>query len=127
MALKCDYCGGNVELITGAVLYPHRVDLSDKQFYRCQPCAAWVGCHPGTKVPLGRLAKADLRTAKSKVHSLLDPLWSEGSCSRHEAYRLLAEGLSLSTERCHIGMFDLYTCDRAIRFLKAVTPIKALK
>ncbi len=41
-----------------------------------------VGCHPGTKNSLGRLANAELRKWKSIAHRVFDPLWRDGT---HEA------------------------------------------
>lgn len=98
-------------------LYPHRPDLFGKRFWRCLPCAAWVGCHPDTTEPLGRLANSELRSLKQAVHRVLDPLWQQGGMSREEAYAWLAEQLELTAEECHVGMFDPATCRRAIEVL----------
>jgi len=74
--VTCDYCGASAILTSGAVIYPGRTDLSAKQMYRCEPCGAHVGCHPGTINPLGRLANAQLRRAKQDAHQAFDPLWT---------------------------------------------------
>lgn len=115
--MKCDYCGEEAELVTGAVVYPHRPDLFHKLFYQCTPCQARVGCHPNTKKPLGRIANAQLRKAKSMVHLIFDPLWKKeigGTMKRKEAYRLLAEEMEITRDECHIGMFDIPRCTHAI-------------
>lgn len=108
----CDYCGNTSESVTGREVYPHRPDLATKPFYRCAPCQAWVGCHPGTAVPLGRLANAELRRAKMAAHAAFDPLWKSGTMSRASAYKALARALGIEPQACHIGMFDVAMCAR---------------
>lgn len=96
-------------------------DLREKHFYRCSPCKAWVGCHPGTKTPLGRLANAELREWKSKAHAAFDPLWKRKMASgvkkreaRGAGYAWLADQLGIKHEDCHVGMFDVPTCQRVV-------------
>lgn len=115
--VTCWYCRRPARLVTGMDLYPHRPDLFGKRFWRCLPCAAWVGCHPDTTEPLGRLANSELRSLKQAVHRVLDLLWQQGGMSREEAYAWLAEQLELTAEECHVGMFDPATCRRAIEAL----------
>lgn len=118
----CDYCGQPTERVGGDVMYPHRPDLADKIIYRCQPCGAWVTCHPGTDRPLGRLANAELRAAKSAAHAVFDPLWRRKiqcvQCSkskaRKAAYAWLAGVLGMDPKRCHIGMMDVADCQRVV-------------
>lgn len=111
---KCPYCQRNATITTGAVIYPARTELATASFWLCRPCNAWVGCHKGTRKPLGRLANANLRRAKMATHRAFDPLWKEGDWTRSQAYAWLAEKLGIATEVCHIGMFDLNDCERAI-------------
>lgn len=118
----CPYCGKASERITGAVLYPNRPDLAEKIIYRCEPCDAWVTCHPGTANPLGRLANAELRKAKSAAHIAFDPLWKRkilrAACSKSAArkagYRWLAAQLGMDPKLCHIGMMDVADCQRVV-------------
>ncbi len=112
--LLCPYCGASAKLVGGDVIYPHRGDLYDKKFWHCSPCKAYVGCHPGTETPLGRLADSDLRKAKMAAHAAFDPLWREGSMSRGAAYAWLAKALELSPDDCHMGMFDLAGCQKVV-------------
>lgn len=114
MNVKCDYCGVNTTLRSGAELYPQRPDLASLRFYVCTDCCAWVGCHKGTVKPLGRLANAELRAAKSAAHRAFDPLWKDGNRKRKEAYGWLAYKLGINFRDCHIGMFDLEMCQRVI-------------
>jgi hypothetical protein len=114
---KCPYCGNRSELVTGAVIYPHRPDLHGKFFYQCAPCDAYVGCHPtgNGKSPLGRLADKELRKAKSDAHAAFDPLWRNGAMSRHQAYRYLAQEIGVPQDKAHIGMFDIAQCKRVVQ------------
>ena len=115
--LKCPYCNAKADLVTGEVIYPHRPDLFKKFFYNCAPCGAYVGCHPtgDGKSPLGRLANAELRRAKSDAHAAFDPLWREGSMSRHQAYKWLAQQMGIDKSEAHIGMFDVAQCKRVVQ------------
>lgn len=119
--VECDYCGVPAEFVTGAEVYLRRPDLHDKRFYKCRACDAWVGCHPGTSKPLGRLADFELRRAKQETHALFDTLWrakmktaglTKGQ-ARGKAYAWLAAALGIERKLCHIGMFDVETCRRA--------------
>jgi hypothetical protein len=122
MSVQCPYCNKDAMLVKGAAIYPHRPDLFGKNFWRCKPCDAYVGCHsPAHKngkggvgngtVPLGRLANAELRRAKQAAHTAFDPLWKPGgSMNRGKAYAWLAGALDISPDDCHIGMFDVDTC-----------------
>ena len=82
--VMCPYCGRHAVLVKGDVIYPHRPDLFEKNFWQCEPCGAYVGCHEanpkfgfdGTQ-PLGRLADAKLRKAKWDAHAVFDPLWRD--------------------------------------------------
>jgi hypothetical protein len=128
-APACDYCSEPSERVTGREVYPHRPELADKVIYRCSPCGAWVGCHPGTDKPLGRLANAGLRKAKMAAHSAFDPLWKakmrRDECSKKQArgagYQWLAERLGVEPDACHIGMFDEATCWRVVEACRQPT------
>jgi hypothetical protein len=109
--------------MSGAEIYPHRPDLSHLKFYACLPCSAWVGCHRGTTKPLGRLANAELREAKTEAHNAFDPLWKfeqfhRQKMKRTEAYQWLANQLEISVDDCHIGMFDVETCGKVVEICK---------
>lgn len=110
----CVYCHEPAKLVTGREVYPHRPDLFAKQFYACLPCGAWVGCHPGTTKPLGRVANAELRQLKMKAHAAFDPLWKNGAGNRGKRYGWLAQRLGIEKHRCHIGYFSEDECRRVI-------------
>jgi len=122
VAVICNYCDSAAELVTGAIVYPRRPDLADKPIYRCEPCDAWVGCHPGTTTPLGRLADAALRKAKMDAHAAFDPLWKRKAAqegwskgkARGKGYAWLAKQLGIPPGECHIGMMDVAMCHRVV-------------
>lgn len=118
-APTCDYCHRTAELVNGYMVYERcRPDLKHQKFWRCKPCEAWVGCHPGSAIPMGRLANAELRKAKQAVHRVLDPLWKSGAMSRNDAYKMLAQGMGIAIQNCHVGMFDVPACETAVAVLK---------
>lgn len=126
-SFDCSYCGKPANLVTGKVIYPHRRDLAAKKFWQCPgTCGAWVGCHPGTSQPLGRLANAELRSAKRAAHEVFDPIWwTNGSKNkknrfRSAAYDLLAKALNIPRENCHIGMFDVALCRRTVEVCDSI-------
>ena len=122
VSVNCPYCENDAELVTGQDVYPHRWDLASLKFWRCQPCGAYVGCHKRNRKyggkrdePLGRLADAELRKAKSRAHRAFDPRWKGGpQWARKEAYAWLAVRLKIDPEKCHIGEFDVAMCDRVV-------------
>lgn len=125
MSCTCPYCGKPAKLVDGLAIYPRRSDLAELRFWKCGPCDAYVGCHKrgarigrnrisdGT-VPLGRLANAELRTWKSRVHEVFDPIWNGGGMTRNAAYAWLAHKLGIHQSDCHVGMFDVEQCKRAV-------------
>ena len=110
ITLKCPYCGKNAKMVSGQSIYPYRRDLFEKTFYLCEPCKAYVGCHPGTQKPLGRLADAALRAGKREAHAAFDPIWKEGYMRRGQAYAWLGKELELPAP--HIGEMDLQQCQK---------------
>lgn len=121
MTVTCSYCGVDAKLVTGDVIYPHRPDLRTKRFWHCAPCDAYVGTHANSPnaAPLGRLANAELRLLKQKVHALFDPLWQGRGTSRTDCYRWLAEAMGIPKRECHIGMFTPERCRAALAVLNA--------
>lgn len=122
----CPYCSKSASLLTGKDIYPHRKDLWSLNFWSCSDCDAYVGCHApnkgygdGTR-PLGRLANAELRNAKSAAHAAFDPLWACGEYSRKEAYKWLAKQLDIPVNETHIGFFDVSDCKRVVEVCKGI-------
>jgi hypothetical protein len=117
-AMPCPYCMETARLVDGITIYPHRPDLREKNFYQCAPCDAYVGCHPGTSNPLGRLASAELRAARRDAHTAFDHIWKSGGMKRRDAYAWLSGALGIDENKCHIGMFDVADCRLVIEVCK---------
>lgn len=124
----CPYCEKrSTFLASSASLYGGR-DFGP--VYACMPCGAWVGCHPGTTAPLGRLADSELRRAKQAAHAAFDPLWKrkmrresvDKGVARNAGYAWLAEQLGIHRSECHIGMFDVATCARVVAICAHKSP-----
>src|SRR5262249_12105577 len=100
----CDYCGARARLLrAGAEGYPYRDDHGAR--WVCVPGGAWIGTFARStrNVPLGRLANAELRDWKTKLHAALEPLAEakvrRDGCSLFEArakgYKWLAAELGI--------------------------------
>ena len=91
MKIYCTGCAKDVKarLTNGEERYPHRQDLYQIPFWRCDGCGNYVGCHWKTKTPtkpLGCIATPELLEARKHIHALLDPLWKSGKIKRGQAY-----------------------------------------
>jgi hypothetical protein len=63
----------------------------------------------------GTLADAPTREARKRAKAVFNPLWQSKRMTRNEAYRWLAGALCIAkVEECHIGWFDVQTCQRAV-------------
>lgn len=131
----CIECGCvTPDLVTGAVIYPHRPDLHKKPIWLC-PCGAYVGCHPNTTDPLGSPAGQKTRHARQYVHRVLDPIWKNAPdfygpdmkagkarrIARTRTYAYLGNKMGLGKKRTHTGMFNIPQCRTAYRILKGLT------
>lgn len=111
----CPYCDQVSQLTNGKEVYPHIASLQKKNIYICRKCDAYVGCHPDSTKPLGRLANVELRSWKMKTHATFDPIWRNNKdISRSGLYKWLAGELNISGSECHIGMFDIEMCKQTI-------------
>lgn len=128
----CQYCGSNGELVSSRRLYARDYGFMwiCKQYPKCD---AYVGCHQGTKNPLGSLANAELRSWRKLAHSSFDVLWrrkkqkllredrklrikrnSVKYDARSSGYEWLSKTLNIEFKKCHIGMFDIEKCKQVI-------------
>lgn len=118
MMKKCPYCGADVLIKDASFVYQHTAKAKQwGKIWVCSnypKCDAYVGCHKGTEIPLGRLANARLRTLKKEAHKQFDPIWKSGFMSRKRAYEWLSDMLDMDIEDCHIGMFDIKQCQEVI-------------
>lgn len=98
------YCCGcqekvDARLTNGEETYPHRNDLFDLPFWKCDKCNNFVGCHHKTKNrthPLGCIPTKELKNARQHIHKILDPIWQNNKMSRKALYAKLTEKLGWS-------------------------------
>lgn len=124
----CGSCDSDrVELVDGQPIYPHRPDLHDRWYWRCE-CGAYCGTHEGGIKPLGRPADQATRTARQAAHAAFDPLWEarqrksgiSKSKARGLGYKWLADQLGIERKHCHIAEMDEATARRAAAICRAV-------
>jgi hypothetical protein len=135
----CPKCSVAARLTDGREIYPGRPDLFAKAIWKCDGCAGYVGCHPGSTRALGTPADLDLRDARMAVHKRLDPLWQNAErcglyrpdspqavaiirrVARSRIYTFLALKLGIPRNACHTSMLDLKQCREAWELLRDVT------
>ena len=96
MILHCCGCSLIVvpRLTNGAEIYPHREDLSELNFWVCDDCGNYVGCHKDVNdTPLGSIPSPEIRECRRKLHSIIDPLWRRGLINRSDLYNALTSKL----------------------------------
>jgi len=111
MKLYCCGCEKEVKvrLTDGVEIYPHRNDLKDLPFWKCDKCNNFVGCHHKTKNrtrPLGVIPTAELRNARQHIHKRLDPLWRFKKIKRNDLYKQLSLMLGKEYHTSHIKTID---------------------
>ena len=83
-------------LTDGKEIYPHRSDLFDLPFWKCDACNNFVGCHHKTKDrtrPLGVIVSQPIKNMRKKIHALLDPVWQSGKRHRGSVYAEMSKRL----------------------------------
>lgn len=113
----------SARLTDGKEIYPHRDDLANLPFWRCDTCGNYVGCHHKTDNPtnpLGVIPTPALRQARQQVHQALDPVWKSGRLSRQQTYKRMADLLGL--RRYHTA--NIVTLEEANRALKTVAHLR---
>lgn len=125
IAPACQKCKKICRPTFGSEIYPHRPDLHEKNFYICDGCGGYVGCHKGTLNPLGTPADAELRRARNLIHQLIDPIWKDRKKGKGKAraglYQYIALKLNISGDDCHVGMFDIDRCRTVWHLMKDIT------
>jgi len=117
-SIICPYCNIKAKKVGGKVIYPRRPDLYHHKFYLCKKCGARVGINKVTGKPLGTLANYELRIDRMNAHKCFDKLWKSKKYSRSEAYEYLASAMGISTDKCHIGMFNSSQCEEVIKITR---------
>jgi hypothetical protein len=109
--LYCCGCACDVDarLIDGGEAYPHRPDLRDLPFWKCDTCGNFVGCHHKTKNrtrPLGCIPTREIIEARKHIHALLDPLWQSGTMNRRQAYKAISDEIGKEYHTAEIRSVD---------------------
>lgn len=99
--IHCCGCNAKVSarLTNGAEIYPHRQDLSELPFWKCDECGNFVGCHHKTSNPtnpLGCIPTPEIKAARQHIHRILDPIWKQGRMERRAIYAEIAERMGRS-------------------------------
>lgn len=108
----CDNCASlNIAIET----YRNAPADSWPMIWRCDDCGSFVGCHPNTQRPLGKMANARTRHLRAKAHEAFDPIWKEYRLLPRElAYSWLARQLGISPNDCHFALLDQKQLQMAI-------------
>ena len=109
----CPYCGKWATCQDSSVVYGRSYGWIWICF--CVPGRAYVGCHSGTKAPLGTLADMETRKFRKRAHAAFDPIWRGGVITRREAYVWLASVIDVSPEQAHIARSDAEQCRQIIQ------------
>ena len=124
MTIYCTGCLKDVEarLTNGQERYPHRKDLYELPFWKCDACGNYVGCHHKTATPtrpLGCIATPELVEQRKQIHALLDPLWKSGKIKRGHIYAYIKERLG---KEYHTA--ELRTIEEANQVYKIVSMLR---
>lgn len=118
----CPYCGNKTYPVKGTDIYPDLKKLEGEIFYKCQPCFAWVGCHPGTAQPLGIPANRETRIARSAGHKAFCHAMDRTGMTRGQVYAHMAAQFQITRDECHFGKFNQRQCALAIELLNRLQP-----
>lgn len=112
----CCQCSVKVDarLTDGAEIYPHRSDLHNLTFWKCDTCKNYVGCHHKTgnpTNPLGNIPSPEIRKARRHIHRILDPLWESGRYKRSQLYAMISEACGLKNyHTAHLRTLEECRC-----------------
>ena len=113
---SCDYCGRPAQFVDAKTVNP---ESGRGMVWYCPDCSAWVGVHPNSTVPNGRLANAELRFWKKKGHQALDPyVRGKSRYIQGMFYKWLALEMGHPNEPISIGSFDVAQWKEVIQILK---------
>lgn len=112
----CPYCKKPAKLVDSSIIYGR--SFGWLWLCNCKVGNSYVGCHAGTKRPVGTLADTQTRAMRKRANAAFDPIWRTGRMTRREAYMWLAHELGLSAEQAHIAMSDAAQCIQIIDVCK---------
>lgn len=101
MKIYCCNCEKEVEAreIPATNIYPHRIDLQGKWFYRCTHCSEYVGAKRLGE-PLGCIPTPEVRQLRVTIHDRIDSIVEDKSLTTAMVYRYLSEKVG---EEFHTG------------------------
>lgn len=123
--IHCCGCEAKVQarLTDGSEIYPHRNDLYDLPFWKCDTCGNFVGCHHKTKnrtQPLGCIPTPEIKEARKHIHKLLDPLWRSKKFHRKEIYQKISDEIGWKYHTAQIR-----SVEEARKIYRIILDIKA--
>jgi len=116
---ECHYCQNPVTITQNKGIYGR--NYGDWPWvYMCIKCAAYVGMHPFTNIPLGTLADAKTREARKRAKTVFLLLYKKEGLARTKAYEVLALRMGIPASECHFGMFTPSQCGIAYQCSKQI-------
>jgi hypothetical protein len=111
MKIYCVQCQNDVDarLTDGVEIYPHRPDLGELPFWKCDACKNYVGCHHKTSdrtKPLGNIPNKEIKAARQHIHKILDPLWQSGQLKRGQLYARVSKAICYQYHTAEIRSVD---------------------
>ncbi len=124
MKIYCCECKKEIEakLTDGGEIYPHRQDLRDLPFWKCDTCGNYVGCHHKTEhrtKPLGCIPNNEIKNARKEIHNILDPLWKSGRVDRKILYAEISKHIGWKYHTAKIR--DIEEARKIYRFIRDYT------
>lgn len=109
--IYCCGCKTKVKprLTSGAEIYPHRRDLKELPFWKCDGCGNWVGCHHQTENrtrPVGVIATPEIKNARIHIHAILDPIWKSGKIKRQALYDRIGQEIGRTYHTANIRTIE---------------------
>jgi len=106
-------CGCNEDvsarLTSGREVYPHRSDLYELPFWKCDICQNFVGCHHKTENrtrPLGCIPTSEIRKIRQDLHAVIDPIWRGGRMGRKSLYAEISKRIGSKYHAANIRSVD---------------------
>ncbi len=121
MKISCYVCGKitDANLVKGNIIYPHRPDLYNLNFYQCPDCKSYVGTHKDSNKPLGSIVTKEVKNARISIHNLIDPIWKTEKIKRKKLYKKISNSLGYEY---HTG--NIETIKKARKIYRIILNIK---
>jgi len=84
----------------------------------CRPCDAYVGTNGNSNIPLGTLAKQELRELRKQTHRMIDVYWKEKRMTRSEMYKRIQRIMNLTEDEAHVGKFNVEQCQTLMEHVR---------